>query len=90
MFLVEVERRAVSAWGATAPGKSLLAPVAIPAIMAGVGEVELVAAHHERATLRVGGVFLKIDANQGRTDVEIETMATVTTTEATSAGPTGP
>ena len=58
--------------------------------MAGVEQVEVVVAHHECATLRVGGVFLKIDANQGRTDVEIETMATVTTTEATSAGPTGP
>ncbi len=43
--------------------------------MAGVEEVEVVVAHHERATLRVGGVFLKIDADQTRTDVEVEAMA---------------
>ncbi|MET8157390.1 phosphotransferase [Sphaerisporangium sp. NPDC005289] len=38
-------------------------------------EVEVVVAHDERATLRVGGVFLKIDADQTRTDVEVEAMA---------------
>jgi aminoglycoside phosphotransferase (APT) family kinase protein len=38
-------------------------------------EVEMVVAHHERATLRVGDVFLKIDADQTRTDVEVEAMA---------------
>ncbi|WP_280243638.1 hypothetical protein [Nocardia abscessus] len=38
-------------------------------------EVEVVVAHHERATLRVGDVFLKIDADQTHTDVEIEAMA---------------
>src|ERR1700739_2052496 len=43
--------------------------------MAGVEEVEVVSAHSERATLRVGDVFLKIDADQGRTDVEVEAMA---------------
>ena len=43
--------------------------------MAYVGEVEVVVAHHERATLRVGDVFLKIDADQTRTDVEVEAMA---------------
>ena len=42
--------------------------------MAGVEEVEVVVAHHERATLRVGDVFLKIDADQTRTDVEVEAM----------------
>lgn len=31
-------------------------------------------AHRERATLRVGEVFLKIDADQRRTDVEVEAM----------------
>jgi len=45
------------------------------AIMAGVEEVEVVVAHHERATLRVGDVFLKIDADQACTDVEVEAMA---------------
>jgi aminoglycoside phosphotransferase len=43
--------------------------------MAGVEEVEVVVAHNERATLRVGDVFLKIDADQTRTDVEVEAMA---------------
>jgi aminoglycoside phosphotransferase len=49
--------------------------VVIPAIMADVEEVEVVVAHHERATLRVGDVFLKIDADQTRTGVEVEAMA---------------
>jgi aminoglycoside phosphotransferase (APT) family kinase protein len=43
--------------------------------MAGVEEVEVVVAHNERATLRVGDVFLKIDADQARIDVEVEAMA---------------
>ena len=42
--------------------------------MADVEEVEVVVAHHERATLRVGDVFLKIDTDQRRTDVEVEAM----------------
>ena len=50
-------------------------PVVIPAMMASVEEVEVVVAHNERATLRVGDVFLKIDADQTRTDVEAEAMA---------------
>ena len=44
-------------------------------MMADVKEVEVVVAHNERATLRVGDVFLKIEADQTRTDVEIEAMA---------------
>jgi aminoglycoside phosphotransferase (APT) family kinase protein len=43
--------------------------------MAVVEVVEVVVAHRERATLRVGDVFLKIDADQTRTDVEVEAMA---------------
>jgi aminoglycoside phosphotransferase (APT) family kinase protein len=43
--------------------------------MAAVREVEVVVAHHECATLRVGDVFLKIDADQARTDVEVAAMA---------------
>ena len=43
--------------------------------MAGVEKVEVVVAHHERATLRVGDVFLKIDGDQTRTDDEVEAMA---------------
>ena len=38
-------------------------------------EVEVVVAHNERVTLRVGDVFLKIDADQTRLDVEVEAMA---------------
>jgi len=43
--------------------------------MADVEEVEVVVAHRERATLRVGDVFLKVDADQARVDVEVEAMA---------------
>ena len=43
--------------------------------MAAVEEVEVVVAHSERATLRVGDVFLKIDADQTRADIEVEAMA---------------
>jgi aminoglycoside phosphotransferase (APT) family kinase protein len=42
--------------------------------MADMQEVEVVVAHHECATLRVGDVFLKIDADQARTDVEVDAM----------------
>jgi aminoglycoside phosphotransferase (APT) family kinase protein len=42
--------------------------------MTGVDEVEVVVAHQERATLRVGDVFLKVDADQARADVEVEAM----------------
>jgi aminoglycoside phosphotransferase (APT) family kinase protein len=43
--------------------------------MTDMEEVTVVVAHDERATLRVGDVFLKIDADQTRTDVEVEAMA---------------
>ncbi|MBL7255793.1 phosphotransferase family protein [Paractinoplanes lichenicola] len=36
--------------------------------------VEVVVAHSERTTLRVGDVFLKVDGNPGRLDVEVEAM----------------
>jgi aminoglycoside phosphotransferase len=39
-----------------------------------VDGIEVVVAHRERATLRVGDVFLKIDADQARTDIEVEAM----------------
>ncbi|WP_159942955.1 MULTISPECIES: phosphotransferase family protein [unclassified Nocardiopsis] len=38
-------------------------------------EVKVVVAHSERATLRAGDVFLKVDADQARTDVEVEAMS---------------
>jgi len=44
--------------------------------MAHVVEVEVVVAHHERATLRVGDVFLKVDADQAAADREVEAMVT--------------
>jgi aminoglycoside phosphotransferase (APT) family kinase protein len=51
--------------------------------MADMAEVEVVVAHSERATLRVGDVFVKIDADQTRLDVEVEamTMAPIPTAE---------
>ena len=42
--------------------------------MAGVEEVIVVVAHNERVTLRVGDVFLKVDSDQARIDVEVEAM----------------
>ncbi|MEU0945497.1 phosphotransferase [Streptomyces canus] len=38
-------------------------------------EVKVVVAHSERATLRVGDVFVKVDADQARLDAEVEAMA---------------
>ncbi|XKK38983.1 phosphotransferase [Nocardiopsis sp. ARC36] len=38
-------------------------------------EIEVVVAHSERATLRAGDVFLKVDADQARIDVEVEAMS---------------
>src|SRR4051812_16771915 len=43
--------------------------------MVDVDSIEVVVAHGDRATLRVGDVFLKIDADQTRTDVEVKAMA---------------
>ncbi|QLH26656.1 phosphotransferase family protein [Streptomyces sp. Rer75] len=40
-----------------------------------MNEVKVVVAHSERATLRVDDVFLKVDADQARIDVEVEAMA---------------
>ncbi|MET7511852.1 aminoglycoside phosphotransferase family protein [Streptomyces albidoflavus] len=37
-------------------------------------EVEVVVAHSERATLRVGEMYLKVDADRARVDVEVEAM----------------
>ncbi len=54
---------------------SLATSLVILGTTADVEEVEVVVAHHERATLHVGDVFLKIDADQTRTDIEVEAMA---------------
>ena len=43
--------------------------------MGNMGEVTVVVAHSERATLRVDDVFLKIDSDQTLTDIEVEAMA---------------
>ncbi|MGC4111291.1 MAG: phosphotransferase [Nocardioides sp.] len=40
-------------------------------------DVEVVVAHSERVTLRVGDAFLKIDADQARIDREVEVMTLV-------------
>ena len=52
--------------------------IAAPAaMMADVEKVEVVVAHDERATLRVGDVFVKLDADQTRIDREVAAMAIV-------------
>jgi aminoglycoside phosphotransferase (APT) family kinase protein len=40
-----------------------------------VPDIEVVVAHSERATVRVGTVFLKIDPDQARMDIEVDAMA---------------
>lgn len=40
-----------------------------------MAQVQVVLANNDRVTLRVGDVFLKIDADQSRIDVEVEAMA---------------
>jgi aminoglycoside phosphotransferase (APT) family kinase protein len=45
--------------------------------MADVARVEIVVAHRERATLRVGDVFLKVDSDARRIETEVEAMAMV-------------
>lgn len=44
-------------------------------MMSAVEKVEVVLANPDRATLCVGDVFLKVDADQARADVEVEAMA---------------
>ena len=44
-------------------------------MMVDVTQVEVVVAHSERATLRVGDVFLKVDSDQTRIDIEVEAIA---------------
>jgi aminoglycoside phosphotransferase (APT) family kinase protein len=46
-------------------------------MISAVEGVEIVVAHSERATLRVGDVFVKIDADQVRLDIEVEAMRIV-------------
>ena len=47
--------------------------------MAAVEEVEVVVARHERATLRVGDVFLKIDADQALASLTLGWSSTAST-----------
>jgi aminoglycoside phosphotransferase (APT) family kinase protein len=42
--------------------------------MACVDEVQVVVAHSERATLRVGDLFLKVDGDEANLEVEVEAM----------------
>jgi aminoglycoside phosphotransferase (APT) family kinase protein len=44
-------------------------------MMVAMDEVEVVVAHRERATLRCGDVFVKVDSDPARLDVEVEAMA---------------
>ncbi|MEV4893004.1 hypothetical protein AB0K48_26840 [Nonomuraea sp. NPDC055795] len=55
--------------------ENLATSMVIPAMVTDVDEVEVVVAHKERTTQRVGDVFLKIDADQTRIEVEVEAMA---------------
>ena len=60
---------------ASAAGPDIPAGVrGLPTKMAAVKPVEVVLANNDRVTLRAGEVFLKIDADQTRTDVEVEAM----------------
>jgi aminoglycoside phosphotransferase (APT) family kinase protein len=43
--------------------------------LTGVDDVRIIVAHRQRATLRVGDVFLKVDADPARTEVEVAAMA---------------
>ena len=43
--------------------------------MADMDEVEVVVAHNQRATLRVGNVFLKVDSDPAHADREVRAMA---------------
>ena len=54
-------------------------------MMSAMEEVEVVVAHQERATLRVGDVFLKVDADQSRTDADAEVEAMMTAPVPTSS-----
>jgi Phosphotransferase enzyme family len=45
------------------------------AILPDEQRVDLILSNNDRVTLRVGDVFLKIDADQRRTDVEVEAMS---------------
>jgi aminoglycoside phosphotransferase (APT) family kinase protein len=44
------------------------------AIVVGVDRVEVIVAHSQRATLRVGDVFLKVDGDPAHADVEVRAM----------------
>lgn len=57
------------------PAKNPATRGCVLAIIADVTQVKVVVAHHERATIRVGDVFLKVDADQANTDIEVAAMA---------------
>lgn len=63
--------------GSTHSGKpeNPATPARALAIMPGVDQLEVILAHRERATLRVGDVFLKIDTDQERVGREVGAMA---------------
>ncbi|MGC4888721.1 phosphotransferase family protein [Micromonospora sp. DT227] len=49
--------------------------MAEPAGTSGTQDVEVVVAHRQRVTLRVGDVFLKIDGDPSHADIEVRAMA---------------
>ena len=55
--------------------------------MGGVDEIEVVVAHSERATLRVGDVFLKVDVDQTNTARRSQARALAARTSATGGSP---
>jgi aminoglycoside phosphotransferase len=63
-----------SRYGSPKCSMSPVSPVA-SAIIDDVQEIEVVVAHSERVTLRVGDMFLKVDADQSRIDREVDVMA---------------
>jgi aminoglycoside phosphotransferase (APT) family kinase protein len=72
-------RRPVEWWGSRSQQRGRTdipsTMMAVAAKMPHVEQVGVVLANNDRVTLRVGDVFLKIDADQRRTDVEVEAMA---------------
>ena len=73
-----VDHLAPNAW--PNPSDDVAGPTAMMAEVETVGvsaakKVEVVVAHDERTTLRVGDVFVKVDSDQTRLDDEVKAMA---------------
>lgn len=69
--------RGPNAWPNPSDGGAGLTAMMADVDEVGVGaveKVEVVVAHDERATLRVGTVYVKVDSDQSRLDDEVEAM----------------